>query len=80
MYAVWIMLGITLLYLLVLVPIQYRYLVHVKHDMEKSTLSQDAYYDSKPLWEQNAHYSMHNPLLIPANLVASLIIKWKHRN
>ncbi|WP_273015427.1 hypothetical protein [Paenibacillus arenosi] len=36
MNTVWIILGIALLYLLVFVPIQYRYLVHVKH--QKKTL------------------------------------------
>ena len=68
---------------LVLLPMQYRYIVQLKESHKKSMengLPVDEYYESKSFQTQLLHLNAQgNILFIGANVMASLLYKWKHR-
>lgn len=66
------------IYFVIMVPIQYTYLVEMKKQ-QASKASQQDYYDDAPTPYQVIHYQLQSsPFFLPANLVASIIYRFKH--
>ncbi|MEO2074011.1 MAG: DUF3949 domain-containing protein [Bacillus sp. (in: firmicutes)] len=72
--------GAYLLLSLILLPMQYKYVKHVKEERKKLGLSQGEYYDKMSFENQELHYNAQgNILFIGANLLATLLYKWNHK-
>ncbi|MGG3560065.1 DUF3949 domain-containing protein [Neobacillus rhizosphaerae] len=75
--------GAYLLLSLILLPVQYKYVKHLKEEDKKRKeigLSQAEYYDKMSFENQELHYNAQgNILFIGANLLATLLYKWKHK-
>ncbi|MCA0971707.1 DUF3949 domain-containing protein [Halobacillus litoralis] len=78
--AIFIILIVFSLITLMMVPIQYRYLIGVKEEQEKKNKSQNQYYEEMPIQEEVLHAnSQVNPLFLPANFIAWLILKFQKK-
>ncbi|NQD68033.1 DUF3949 domain-containing protein [Bacillus haikouensis] len=65
---------------LVMIPVQYRYIHSMEEEREKKKHEHGEVYDKMPLGEEFLHMnSQINPLFLPANLIAYLIYKAKHK-
>lgn len=78
-----IVIGLYALLSIVLVPMQYKYVKSLK-EMEKERnemgLTQNEYYEKMRFEYQELHLNAQgNSLFIGANLLASLLYKWKHK-
>ncbi|MEQ2526425.1 DUF3949 domain-containing protein [Robertmurraya yapensis] len=81
-----VILGIILAYILlsfILLPIQYRYIKELKEmDKERKALglSQNEYYEKMSFENEQLHFNAQgNPLFIGANILATLLYKWRHK-
>ena len=75
---IYILIGIVATYLIVMVPLQYNYLVSL-YKKELKSGSQAKSYDEMSFEELNMHYNTQLINLIP-NFIAYIIFKIKHKN
>ncbi|WP_449619330.1 DUF3949 domain-containing protein [Robertmurraya sp. Marseille-Q9965] len=67
----------------ILLPIQYRYVQSLK-ELEKERnargLNQNEYYEKMSFENEQMHFNAQgNPLFIGANILATLLYNWKHK-
>lgn len=72
--------GAYLLLSLILLPMQYKYVKHLKEERKELGLSQGEYYDKMSFENQQLHYNAQgNLFFLGANLLATLLYNWKHK-
>jgi hypothetical protein len=65
---------------LIMIPVQYRYIQSMEEEREKKKQKHGEVYDKMPVGEEFLHLNAQiNPLFLPANLIAYLIFKAKHK-
>ncbi|MFS0820643.1 DUF3949 domain-containing protein [Bacillus sp. 1P02SD] len=73
--------GILLLYVLVMIPIQYRNIAATKEEFKRTKKSHNETYDDMSFEEQQLQFNLQGNLInLPSTLIATLIYKLKHRN
>lgn len=73
--------AVLVLYMIVMVPIQYSYISSMKELEKKSNKSHNQLYEDMSFEKEQLHYNLQGNLInIPSNLVAMLIYKLRHRN
>lgn len=73
--------AVLVLYMIVMVPIQYSYISSMKELKKKSNKSHNQLYEDMSFEKEQLHYNLQGNLInIPSNLVAMLIYKLRHRN
>ncbi|WP_246017636.1 DUF3949 domain-containing protein [Mesobacillus subterraneus] len=64
----------------IMTPIQYRYIKKMEELKKKKSMKQHELYENMPVQEEVLHMNLQsNPLFIPANILAGLIYKFRHR-
>lgn len=72
--------GILLIYMIVMVPIHYQYLVETKERLRRYKNSHEKMYDKMSFEEQQLQYNMQGSIInLPSALIASLIYNLRHR-
>ena len=72
--------SIAILYFLVMIPIEYRYLQGLEEKKKKTGLSQSKLYEKMSFEEEQLHFNIQGTLWnIPSALVASWLIKRNSR-
>lgn len=83
LYATLGIIGAYILLSLILLPMQYRYIKQIKENDKKRKklgLTTDEYYDKMSFETQQLHFNAQgNPLLLGANLLATLLFNWKNK-
>jgi Protein of unknown function (DUF3949) len=65
---------------LVMIPVQYRYIKAMEADKEKHKRKAGEVFDEMPFGEAFLHQNTQiNPLFLPANLIAYIIYRLKHK-
>lgn len=73
--------GILLLYVLVMIPIQYRNIAATKEQFKKTKKTHNETYEDMSFEEQQLQFNLQGSLLnLPSTLIATLIYKLRHRN
>ncbi|WP_431731893.1 DUF3949 domain-containing protein [Bacillus timonensis] len=73
--------GILLLYVLVMIPIQYRNIAATKEEFKRTKKSHNETYDDMSFEEQQLQFNLQGSLInLPSTLIATLIYKIIHRN
>ena len=67
--ALWVGGGVALLYFLIMIPVEYRYIASMQ-DWEAKAGSQSAAYERMPFEEEQLHYHMQGIWNLPSALVA----------
>lgn len=71
--------GVILLYIIVMVPLQYQYISEMKAIKNKTHKTQNEIYDNMSFEEQQLHYNLQGSLInLPSSLIAMLIYKIVH--
>lgn len=64
----------------IMTPIQYRYIKKMEELKKDTKLSQSEVYEKMPVQEEILHMNLQSNLLfIPANILAGMIYKFRHR-
>ncbi len=73
--------GILLLYVLVMIPIQYRNIAATKEQFKKTKKTHNETYEDMSFEEQQLQFNLQGNLLnLPSTLIATSIYKMRHRN
>ncbi|MEH7382739.1 DUF3949 domain-containing protein [Bacillus sp. JJ1533] len=73
--------GILLLYVLVMIPIQYRNIAATKEKFKKTKKTHNETYEDMSFEEQQLQFNLQGSLInLPSTLIATLIYKIVHRN
>ncbi|WP_026021874.1 DUF3949 domain-containing protein [Bacillus timonensis] len=73
--------GVLLLYIVIMIPIQYRNIVATKEEIKKSKKTHNEMYEKMSFEEQQLQFNLQGSLLnLPSTLIATLIYKIRHRN
>lgn len=65
---------------IIMTPIQYRYIKKMEELKKERKQTQGRMYEEMPVQEEILHMNLQsNPLFIPANIIAGLIYKYRHR-
>ncbi|MEH7385879.1 DUF3949 domain-containing protein [Bacillus sp. JJ1521] len=73
--------GILLLYVLVMIPIQYRNIAATKEQFKKTKKTHNETYEDMSFEEQQLQFNLQGSLFnLPSTLIATLIYKIRHRN
>lgn len=65
---------------IIMTPIQFRYIKKMEELKLKQQKTQGKIYEEMPVQEEVLHMNLQsNPLFIPANIIATLIYKFRHR-
>jgi hypothetical protein len=75
---IYILIGIAALYLVIMIPLQYHYIVSL-YEKELKSGSQAKLYDEMSFEELNIHYNTQSMHIVP-NLIAYIIFKFKYKN
>ncbi|MFS0862762.1 DUF3949 domain-containing protein [Fredinandcohnia sp. 179-A 10B2 NHS] len=76
-----ILAAVFVLYFLIMVPVQYRYIDEMKKSREKANQTQNEQYESMSFQEEQLHFNQQGNLLnLPSALVATIIYKIRNRN
>lgn len=76
----WIVVSIAVLYFLVMIPMQYRYISGLKEYQDRMKTSQYELYEKMTFEGQQLHYHNQGNLWnLPSFMVASLIYKIRHQ-
>ena len=78
---VWYVLGgIILLYIIIMIPIQYRNIAATKEEIRKTKKTHNEMYEDMSFEEQQLQFNLQGNLLnLPSTLIATLIYKLRHR-
>ncbi|WP_449538671.1 DUF3949 domain-containing protein [Ferdinandcohnia sp. Marseille-Q9671] len=78
---VWIIIGsVYLLYILIMIPIQYRNIEATKKEIKKTKKTHNETYEDMSFEEQQMQYNLQGNLLnLPSTLLATLIYKIRNR-
>ncbi|GAM13584.1 DUF3949 domain-containing protein [Mesobacillus selenatarsenatis] len=64
----------------IMTPIQYKYIKKMGELKKEQKLTQRKMYEEMPVQEEVLHMNLQsNPLFIPANIIAGMIYKFRHR-
>lgn len=82
MYSVGLLIASVLFVItLVMIPIQYRYIKAMEEEKKKKKRKSGEAFDNMPFGEAFLHQNAQsNPLFLPANLIAYLIYRVKHKD
>ncbi|MCC3358819.1 DUF3949 domain-containing protein [Bacillus sp. REN16] len=73
--------GVLLLYVLIMIPIQYRNIAATKEEFRKTNKTHNETYEDMSFEEQQLQYNLQGSLInLPSTLIATLIYKIVHRN
>ncbi|WP_077620439.1 DUF3949 domain-containing protein [Bacillus sinesaloumensis] len=73
--------GVLLLYILIMIPIQYRNIEATKQEIKRTNKTHNEMYENKSFEEQQLQFNLQGSLLnLPSTLIATLIYKILHRN
>jgi Protein of unknown function (DUF3949) len=73
--------GIILLYVIIMIPFQYRNIEAMKEELKKSKKTHNEMYEDMSFEEQQLQYNLQGNLLnLPSTLIATLIYKLRHRD
>ncbi|MEH7235183.1 DUF3949 domain-containing protein [Bacillus sp. JJ1562] len=73
--------GVLLLYVLIMIPIQYRNIVETKEEIKRTKKTHNEMYEEMPFEEQQLQFNLQgSPINLPSTLIAALIYKIVHRN
>jgi len=71
--------GIILLYVLIMIPVQYRNIAATKEELKKTKKTHNEMYGDMSFEEQQMQYNLQGNLLnLPSTLIATLIYKLRH--
>ncbi|RFB10234.1 DUF3949 domain-containing protein [Bacillus sp. HNG] len=80
-YLFYVIGGVLLLYVLVMIPIQYRNIAATKEEFKKTKKTHNETYEEMSFEEQQLQFNLQgNPINLPSTLIAALIYKIVHRN
>jgi Protein of unknown function (DUF3949) len=69
------------IYILVMIPIQYRYIAAMKERQKKSNLPQSQLHEKMSFEEDQLHYNLQGSIINwPSAIIATLIYKIRHRH
>jgi hypothetical protein len=76
-----IIVSVLILYVLILIPIQYSNISAMKEEMkQKENQSHNELYENKSFEEQELQYNLQGSIInLPSSLIATLIYQIKHR-
>ncbi|MBT2678120.1 DUF3949 domain-containing protein [Bacillus sp. ISL-35] len=64
----------------IMTPIQYRYIKSMEDSKKRRKQTQSEMYEEMPVQEEVLHLNLQsNPLFLPANIIAGIIYKIRHR-
>lgn len=64
----------------IMAPIQYRYIKTMEDSMKRRKQILSEMYEEMPVQEEVLHINLQsNPLFLPANIIAGIIYKLRHR-
>ncbi|MEH7223352.1 DUF3949 domain-containing protein [Bacillus sp. JJ1566] len=73
--------GVLLLYVLIMIPIQYKNIAATKEEFKKTKKTHNETYEDMSFEEQQLQFNLQgSPLNLPSTLIAALIYKIRHRN
>ncbi|WP_079507994.1 DUF3949 domain-containing protein [Mesobacillus jeotgali] len=65
---------------IIMAPIQYRYITKMEESKKYRKQTQGEMYEEMPVHEEVLHANLQsNPLFLPANMIAGMIYKFRHR-
>jgi hypothetical protein len=71
---------IILIFMIVMIPIQYHYFKEWEHIKKEKNVSRQELYDSMPFESMYLHFNTQSNLfMILPNIIAYMIYKWKQR-
>ncbi|MDR4888162.1 DUF3949 domain-containing protein [Fredinandcohnia sp. QZ13] len=80
-YLFYVIGGVLLLYVLVMIPIQYRNIAATKEEFKKTKKTHNETYEDMSFEEQQLQFNLQgSPINLPSTLIAALIYKIVHRN
>lgn len=79
---IWMILGaVVVLYILIMIPFQYRNIAATKEELKKTKKTHNETYEDMSFEEQQLQYNLQGNLLnLPSTLIATLIYKLRHRD
>jgi len=79
---IWMILGAVVgLYILIMIPFQYRNIAATKEELKKTKKTHNKTYEDMSFEEQQLQYNLQGNLLnLPSTLIATLIYKLRHRD
>lgn len=76
----WIIGAVLAIYLVIMIPVQYRNIEATKKELEKSGKTHNEMYDDMSFEQQQMQFNLQgSPLNLPATLVAEFIYFLRHR-
>ncbi len=79
---IWMILGaVVVLYILIMIPFQYRNIAATKEELKKTKKTHNEIYEDMSFEEQQLQYNLQGNLLnLPSTVIATLIYKLRHRD
>ncbi|PHC98460.1 hypothetical protein COF36_00410 [Bacillus pseudomycoides] len=76
----WVFVIMGIVYVLIMIPIQYMYISGLKEKQKEMKVSQHELYEKMSFEEEQLHYNVQGNLFnLPSFLIASFIYKVKHQ-
>ncbi|MEK5038689.1 DUF3949 domain-containing protein [Sporosarcina sp. FSL K6-3457] len=76
----WIIGTVLAIYLVIMIPVQYRNIVETKKELKKSGKTHNEIYDDMSFEQQQMQFNLQgNPINLPASLIAEFIYFLRHR-